>query len=139
MKTISRLLIAVALLGTGSLTLATPSPRDQDRHNQGHGEQQHRRANQDTRHHDRRRDEHRRHRDYRRHGDDHRRYGYRHERRHYRHWERGHHYRGPAYTVRDYRHYRLRPPPRGYRWVRADNDYLLVAITTGIILDIATR
>lgn len=42
--------------------------------------------------------------------------------------------------MRDYRHYRLQPPPRGYRWVRADNnDYLLVAITTGLILNIVTR
>jgi Ni/Co efflux regulator RcnB len=41
--------------------------------------------------------------------------------------------------VRDYGYYRLRPPPRGYHWVRADNDYLLVAIATGVILDIALQ
>jgi hypothetical protein len=40
-------------------------------------------------------------------------------------------------VVHDYGHYRLRPPPRGYHWVRADNDYLLVGIATGIILDMA--
>jgi Ni/Co efflux regulator RcnB len=33
----------------------------------------------------------------------------------------------------DYRSHRLRAPPRGYRWVRADNDYALVAISTGLI------
>ena len=87
--------------------------------------------------------------------DDNRRYDHhrydRHDRRHYsyrpvyrphhRHtrWVRGHRYHGPTYVVRDYGYYRLRPPPYGYHWVRADNDFLLVAITTGIILDLALR
>jgi len=53
-----------------------------------------------------------------------------------RHWRQGQ--RLPAaYWSRgqyvDYRQHRLRAPPRGYRWVRADNDYALVAITTGLI------
>lgn len=55
------------------------------------------------------------------------------------HWQRGHRYHGPTYVVRDYRHYHLRTPPRGQHWVRADDRYLLVAIATGIIMDIATR
>lgn len=38
--------------------------------------------------------------------------------------------------VRDYRQYRLSAPPRGYRWVKADNDFLLVGITSGIISSI---
>jgi Ni/Co efflux regulator RcnB len=54
-------------------------------------------------------------------------------------WVRGHRYDGPVYVVRDYGHYRLRPPPRGYHWVRNNGDYLLVAVATGVILDIATR
>lgn len=46
-------------------------------------------------------------------------------------------YLQPAYYVRDYRTYRLAPPPRGYRWVRpADNRYLLVQSTTGLISQI---
>ncbi|MBD8872212.1 RcnB family protein [Rhodanobacter sp. DHB23] len=57
---------------------------------------------------------------------------------HDRHWERGHRYGGPIYVVQDYGRYRLRPPPHGYGWVRAENnDYLLVALATGIILDVA--
>ena len=36
----------------------------------------------------------------------------------------------------DYRAHHLRAPPRGYRWVRADNDYALVALTTGLIASI---
>lgn len=55
------------------------------------------------------------------------------------HWERGRRYDGPVYVVRDYRSYRLREPPRGYHWVRADNDYLLVAVATGVILDIVNH
>ncbi len=30
---------------------------------------------------------------------------------------------------------RLGPPPRGYRYVRVDNDILLLAIGTGLVLD----
>ena len=45
-------------------------------------------------------------------------------------------YRGREYVVSDWHHERLRPPPRGYQWVRSDNgDFLLVAISTGIIAD----
>jgi Ni/Co efflux regulator RcnB len=53
-------------------------------------------------------------------------------------WRRGAYlpptYRG--YVVNDYGRYRLRPPPRGYQWYRVDNDYMLAAITTGLIFDI---
>jgi Ni/Co efflux regulator RcnB len=43
-------------------------------------------------------------------------------------------YRG--YWVDDYYRYHLRPPPRGYRWYRVGDDYLLAAITTGLIFEI---
>ena len=40
----------------------------------------------------------------------------------------------PRYYVNDYRSYRLAAPPRGYRWVRPQDDrYLLVEIATGVI------
>ncbi|MFZ0872772.1 MAG: RcnB family protein [Rhodanobacter sp.] len=46
-------------------------------------------------------------------------------------------YRGREYVVSDWHHERLRQPPRGYHWVRSDNgDFLLVAISTGIIADL---
>jgi Ni/Co efflux regulator RcnB len=141
MKLISRLLIAAALLTTGNVALAAPD--------HGHGDH-------DRHGHDRGHDDHRqRGGDHRWHGDDHRRYGYDHRGPRYYHggpryyhggpryyghphrWARGHRYYGPTYVVRNYGYYRLRPPPRGYHWVRADNDYLLVAIATGIILDVA--
>lgn len=55
-------------------------------------------------------------------------------------WVRGErfqdHYHGRVIVVNDYRSYRLRPPPRGYHWVRDDNNnLLLVAIATGVITD----
>lgn len=45
-------------------------------------------------------------------------------------------YRSRSYVVDDWRGHRLSAPPRGYQWVQAGNDYLLVAITTGIIASI---
>ena len=144
MKLISRLLMALALLCTGSLALADQNHGhgdrhdrqrssshhgDHDKHDHGHGDR-----HRDDRHHDRRHysNSHR----YR-----HYRHGYRYPAPRYvvrhEHWERGHRYRGPNYVINNYGHYRLRPPPRGYHWVRANNDYLLVAIATGVILDIA--
>lgn len=46
-------------------------------------------------------------------------------------------YRGGSYVVNDWRGQHLRQPPRGYHYVRSDNgDFLLVAITTGVIANI---
>ena len=153
MKLLTRLFVAAALLTTGSLALAQPGHGDHDRRGQGHGQHDSYRASRhDGRRHDRPRHHESGHdvrRAYGGHGysrHDTRRYDYRHHdyrqsRPHYRHarWVRGHRYYGPSYVVRDYGYYRLRPPPYGYHWVRADNDFLLVAITTGIILDLALR
>lgn len=56
-------------------------------------------------------------------------------------WARGRPYNyygyGPTYVVHDYRPYRLYAPPRGHYWRRSDaGDFLLVAITSGIIADV---
>lgn len=55
----------------------------------------------------------------------------------YRQWRRGERF-DPRYARHyaqiDYRRYRgLRPPPRGYRYVRSGNDAVLVGIATGIV------
>jgi Ni/Co efflux regulator RcnB len=42
-------------------------------------------------------------------------------------WNRG-------YRVSDYRRYHLQAPPRGYEWRRVDNNYVLAAAATGLIL-----
>jgi len=36
----------------------------------------------------------------------------------------------------DYRSHHLRRPPRGYQWVQVDNNYALIALTSGLISDI---
>ena len=36
----------------------------------------------------------------------------------------------------DYRQYHLRQPPRGYEWRRQNNQFILVAVTTGLIMSI---
>ncbi|MES3004428.1 MAG: RcnB family protein [Pseudomonadota bacterium] len=54
-----------------------------------------------------------------------------------RQWRRGDRlppqYRGRNYVVDDWRGHHLSAPPRGYQWVQNGNDYVLVAIATGII------
>ena len=128
------------------------SHRDHDR--RGHDRHERRWDNRDhrqARRHDRRDDRYDR-RD--------RRYAYAHDRRapvrvvhhrpvvrHYHHapprWARGayvHHYHRPIHVVHDYRGRGLRHPPRGHHWVRDDRgDMLLVAIATGLIVDMILR
>ena len=54
-------------------------------------------------------------------------------------WSRGdrlsHRY-GRWSAVNDWNRYGLRRPPRGYHWVRHNNDFLLAALATGLIADI---
>jgi len=53
------------------------------------------------------------------------------------HWERGHRVPGwQRYRAVEYNRYNLKSPPRGYHWVRADNDFLLIAIGSGLIASI---
>ena len=47
-------------------------------------------------------------------------------------YRRAHNYR----VINNYRAYRLRTPPRGYHYVRAGNDAVLVGVTSGIIAGI---
>lgn len=55
-----------------------------------------------------------------------------------RKWARGHRFQDwKRYSeVRDYKRYGLKRPAAGQRWVKVDNDYLLVTIATGIIAGI---
>lgn len=45
-------------------------------------------------------------------------------------------YRSRQYVVDDWRGHRLSAPPRGYHWVQTGGDYVLVAIASGIILQL---
>jgi len=47
-------------------------------------------------------------------------------------------YFSSRYIVYNYDAYSLRRPPHGCRWVRVDGDLFLVAIATGLVLDIVT-
>jgi Ni/Co efflux regulator RcnB len=62
------------------------------------------------------------------------------QRREAHQWARGErlpttYYQNRSYYV-DYRSHHLRRPPYGYRWVQVDNNYALVAITSGLIASI---
>jgi Ni/Co efflux regulator RcnB len=54
-------------------------------------------------------------------------------------WVRGHHVsdhdRRRAVSI-NYRRYKLSAPPHGYRWVRIDNNFLLIGITSGLISNV---
>jgi Ni/Co efflux regulator RcnB len=58
----------------------------------------------------------------------------------HRDWRRGdrlpREYWDRQYVIDDWRAYRLTPPPRGYHWVGVGGDYLLVQISTGVVLRI---
>jgi Ni/Co efflux regulator RcnB len=45
-------------------------------------------------------------------------------------------YRGRQYIVNDWRGHGLQRPPRGHQWVQSGGDYLLVAVTTGVIVQV---
>jgi Ni/Co efflux regulator RcnB len=45
-------------------------------------------------------------------------------------------YRSRQYVVEDWRRHRLPPPPRGHRWVQVGAQYALVAIPTGVIVNL---
>jgi Ni/Co efflux regulator RcnB len=36
----------------------------------------------------------------------------------------------------DYRHYGLSAPPRGYQYVRVNNDVVLTAVATGVVASV---
>lgn len=51
-------------------------------------------------------------------------------------WKKGARYNGRGSRVSDHRGHNLKAPPKGYRWVRDGNDFLLIATATGIIASV---
>lgn len=99
--------------------------RPQDRHNNNYNK------NYDGRGNDQRRD-------YRNNGDD-RHPGERGAGPNHSYYRGGYlppQYRTRQYVVEDWRAHRLSAPPRGYQWVQSGGDYILVAIATGVILNL---
>uniref|UniRef100_B0T8E4 Putative secreted protein n=1 Tax=Caulobacter sp. (strain K31) TaxID=366602 RepID=B0T8E4_CAUSK len=115
------LLAGTALSGTA---MAAGQRYDDHRYEQRHDARDDRRDDRRDHRYDRRDDRHDNRREHR----DHRR------------WERGQRldarYRDNRYYVRDYHRYGLRAPPRGYRWQRVDDSYVLAAVATGLIASV---
>jgi Ni/Co efflux regulator RcnB len=145
-----RLFAAAALaltLVAGVVTTAQADNRDRNRHERRHDRDDDRRHDQ-RRHDDRRYDDRRdwKRRDWDRHYGFHRYDGRRYQSAwyvrpsgyYYRSWRYGDYlprsYYSRRYIVNDYYAYRLRPPPRGYHWVRVDGDVVLAAIASGIVV-----
>lgn len=156
MKTLFAAAVAVSLL-TGTVTTAYADNDRGRHHHRGH----HDRRDDHRRHDDHRRDDHkhRNHHDDRRHHIDRRdayRAGYwngradqrRYDRGRYiaprgyytRHWRHGDYlpraYYSSSYIVRDYHVYHLSPPPRGHHWVRVNNDVILAAVASGLVVGV---
>ena len=59
---------------------------------------------------------------------------------HSRHWRHGDYlpraYYHSHYVVRDYHVYHLNPPPYGYHWVRVNNDVILAAVASGLVVSV---
>lgn len=59
---------------------------------------------------------------------------------HVRSWRHGDHlpraYYETRYIVRDYHVYHLSPPPRGHHWVRINNDVVLAAVASGLVVSV---
>ena len=55
-------------------------------------------------------------------------------------WSRGEHYDGQRYVVHhdDWDRYHLHAPPPGYEWVRSGDQFVMIAIASGIIASIIT-
>ncbi len=127
--------LALSLL-TSSLAFADPpwerGHEDRDHHERRHEDHDRGEHRGEWRH---RRDEHRRPHDFES-GEYWRPRGY-----YEHHWHRGERlpleYRAPVYVVPDVVVYHLRPPPPGYYWVRVDNNAVLAAVATGVVVDVA--
>jgi len=55
-----------------------------------------------------------------------------------RHWSKGQHVSAKHRGHVDYRRHNLKTPPRGYRWVENDGQYLMIGIASGLIAAIVT-
>lgn len=139
-----RAALAVLLLSVlGASAAMADSRHDRDgRHDDRGRHERHDRHDWNDRHdrHDRNRGWDRNRHDYR---DNDRRYHHGYDRRpDYRHhkWRRGERlpraYYSRPYVIANYGHYHLRRPPRGCHYVRVNNDVVLAAIATGVILDV---
>jgi Ni/Co efflux regulator RcnB len=141
MKRRISLLVACGALSLFSGSLLARS-HDHDHQDRKHSSSQHGDRHGDSRReHDRGDDRDRDHREWR--GDRH--YSGMHDRGRHEGWYRTggrvpSEYWGREYVVTDWHRAHLREPRRGYHWVRSDDgDFLMVAVATGIIVEILSH
>jgi Ni/Co efflux regulator RcnB len=140
MKTLFAAAVAVSML-TGAVTTAY-ADHDRGRHERHHDHRGHDKHHAERHHYDHARDAYRA--GYQQGRADQRRYdrgryiappGY-----HVRNWRHGDYlprsYREARYIVHDYHVYHLSPPPHGHHWVRVDNDVVLAAIASGLVVSV---
>lgn len=143
MKTLFAAAVAVSML-TGTVTTAY-ADNDRGRHERHHNDHKDRRDYRGNHHRDHgwdRRDAYRA--GYRQGRADQRRYDrgrYIAPRGYYvRSWRHGDHlprsYYERRYIVHDYHVYHLSPPPRGHHWVRVNNDVVLAAVASGLVVSV---
>jgi Ni/Co efflux regulator RcnB len=125
-KTVVVALLALSVAASGS-AFAQGNPERNDRGNSGHAKQMQRghRGQQPPRMEEQDRGDHRS--EGRGAGPEH---------NYYRGGRMPPQYRTSEYVVNDWRGHHLSAPPRGYHWVQSGGDYVLVAIATGIILQL---
>jgi len=122
------ILAASLLVGSFAFGQGDSQYRDPNRNDQGQRYDQRGRSENDNRMSNRnRRDDGRDRRDERGAGPDH---------SFYRGDRMPPQYRTHQYVVEDWRGHQLSAPPRGYHWVQSGGDYILVAIATGVILQL---
>lgn len=46
-------------------------------------------------------------------------------------------YRGKQYVVDNWRAHKLSPPPKGHHWVQTGGDYVLVKVSSGIVIQLS--
>lgn len=132
--------LAAATLSFSSLSFAQPNDRGRDRGPHDRQAQQHRADRDNDRRGPQRWDNDRRGN----HRADSRRNDHRANQFHYGargpEWRRGGYvpreYRNRHYVVSDWRGHRLSAPPRGHQWVQVGGDYVLMAVATGLIVNL---
>lgn len=116
MKRVLSAALALSLLG-GTAAMAQPHGDHRDDNNGRYDQRHDQHYNQGADRHDDRHDNSRAHR-----------------------WTRGERLPSNYYSSRshyvDYRRHHLRQPPRGYQWVQVDNNYVMVALASGLISQI---
>ena len=123
MKRIIGSVLALSLLASGGAFAAGQDDHDRDRDPQHGRKDQHDDRGPPQARNDGHRDDHR---------DDRHDNGRHAGPRHYARGERlAADHRGDR--VPDYRKHGLKPPPRGHEWRRVDNQYVLIAVATGVI------